>query len=105
MLFFCNEPSHWKRNYKLYLDDLMKNKDSATTSLGIHIVKINLSTSNSWVLDTDSRSHICTNVQDVKRSRILAKGEVDLRVGNGARVAALAVGTYDITLPSGLVLY
>ena len=34
----------------------------------------------------------------------MAKGEVDLRVGNGARVAALAVGTYDITLPSGLVL-
>ena len=34
----------------------------------------------------------------------MAKGEVDLRVGNGARVDALAVGTYDITLPSGLVL-
>ena len=34
----------------------------------------------------------------------MAKGEVDLRVGNGARVAALAVGTYDMTLPSGLVL-
>ena len=33
----------------------------------------------------------------------LAKGEVDLRVGNGARVAALAVGVYDFTLPSRLV--
>ena len=34
----------------------------------------------------------------------MAKGEVNLRVGNGARVAALAVGTYDITLPRALVL-
>ena len=32
------------------------------------------------------------------------KGEVDLRVGNGARVAALAIGTHDLTLLSGLVL-
>ena len=30
------------------------------------------------------------------------KGEVDLRVGNGARVAALTIGTYDLTLLSGL---
>ena len=34
----------------------------------------------------------------------MAKGEVDLRVGNGARVTTLAVATYDITLPSGLFL-
>ena len=47
------------------------------------------------------RFHICTNVQGLKRSRDLEKGEVDLRVGNGANVAALAVGTYVLTLPSG----
>ena len=34
----------------------------------------------------------------------MAKGEVDLRVGNGARVAALAVGTYVLNLPTGLIL-
>ena len=102
--FFCNEPGHWKRNCKLYLDDLKKNKGSVTTSSGIHVIELNLSTSDSWVLDTGSGSHNCTNVQGLKRSRYLAKGEVDLRVGNGVRVAALAVGTYDLTFPSGLVL-
>ncbi|TYK09703.1 putative Integrase core domain [Cucumis melo var. makuwa] len=40
----------------------------------------------------------------LRSSRTLAKGEVDLRVGNGAIVDALAVGTYDLTLPSKLVL-
>ena len=43
-------------------------------------------------------------MQGLRSSRKLTKGEVDQRVGNGARVAALAVGTYDLTLPSGLVL-
>ena len=81
--FFCNELGHWKRNYKLYLDNL-KQKGSATTSSSIHVIEVNLSTSDSWVLDISYRSHICTNVQGLKRSRILAKGEVDLRVGYGA---------------------
>ena len=25
--FFYNEPDHWKRNYKLYLEDLKKKKE------------------------------------------------------------------------------
>ena len=75
-----------------------------TTSSGINVLEVNLSTFDSWVLDTGSGSHISTNLQGLKRSRILAKGEVDLRVGNGARFIALAAGTYDLTLPSVLVL-
>ena len=40
----------------------------------------------------------------LKNSRSLTKSEVDLRVGTKARVVALAVGTYDLSLPTGLVL-
>ena len=43
-------------------------------------------------------------MQGIKRSRDLAKGQVDLRVGNGAKVATLAVGSYVLTLPSGLII-
>ena len=63
-----------------------------------------MSTSISWVLDTGCGSHICINVQELQRSRSLAKGEIDLRVGNGAKVVVLAVGNYYLSLPSGLVL-
>ena len=83
--------------------DQRKSKTLASTS-GIFVIEVNLSTSSSWVLDTGCGSHICTNVQGLQRSRILAKGEIDLRVGNGANVAALSVGTYELILPSGLVL-
>ena len=37
--------------------------------------------------------------------RPLARGDIDLRVGNGARVGAVSIGTYVIMLPSGLELY
>ena len=43
-------------------------------------------------------------MQGLKRSRQLKKGEVDLQVGNGAKVVALAVGSYELTLSSGLLL-
>ena len=101
--FFCNDQGHWKRNCKLYLEDLKKMKSSEATTSGIYVIKVNMSTSASWVLDTGCGSHICVNVQGLRSSRSLAKGEVDLRVGNGARVVALAVGVYDLNLPSGLV--
>jgi len=69
-------------------------------------VEINLSSKNSlaWVLDTGCVSHICISMQGLKNPRRLAKGEVDLRVGNKARVAALAVGTYELRLPTGRIL-
>ena len=101
--FFCNEQGHWKRNCKLYLEDLKKKKSSEATTSSIYVIEVNLSTSASWVLDTGCGSHIYVNVQGLRCSRSLTKGEVDLRVGNGARVAVLAVGVYDLTLPSGLL--
>ena len=54
-------------------------------------------------MDTGCGSHICVNVPGLKNNSSLAKGEVDLRVGNGARFVALAIKTYYLSLPSGLV--
>ena len=34
----------------------------------------------------------------------MSKGEVDLWVGNGARVTALAIGTYHLSLLIGLII-
>ena len=85
------------------MEDLKKKKSSEATTSGIYVIEVNLSTSDSWVLDTGCGSHICVNVQSLRSSRSLAKGEVDLRVGNGERVVALAIGVYDLTFPSGLI--
>ena len=73
----------------MYLEDLKKKRSETSTS-GIYVIEVNLSISSSWALDTGCASHICTNVQALRNSWALEKGKVDLRVGNRARVAAVA---------------
>ena len=69
------------------------------------IIEVNtVSNNNQWVLDTRCDSHICTDMQGLRTNRRLNKGKSNLRVGNGARVVALAIGTYILTLSSGLIL-
>ncbi|KAK8502801.1 hypothetical protein V6N12_073851 [Hibiscus sabdariffa] len=89
--FHCGKTAHWKRNCPMYLEDVKKAKAVGASVSGIYVIDVNMSTSPSWVLDTGCGSHICTSVQGLHMRRTLAKGDVDLRVGNGARVAALAV--------------
>ena len=48
--------------------------------------------------------HTCKLLQGLTKIRRFARGELDVRVGNGAKVAVLAVGTYHLSLSSGLVL-
>ena len=54
-----------------------------------------------WVLDTGCASHVCNKLQVLERLKMLAKGEVDLRMGNGAKVSAIAVGEVNLKLASG----
>ena len=58
-----------------------------------------LSTSNptSWVLDTRCGAHICGNVQGLRSSTTWLKVSGS-KSQNEARVVALVVGTYDLTL-------
>ena len=87
-----------------YLED--KKKESLTSTSGIYVIEVNIirCPSNAWVLDTGAGAHICSNMQTLQGSRTLARGEVQFCVGNGARVAAIAVGTFPLIFPSGMVL-
>jgi hypothetical protein len=102
--FHCHKKGHWFRNYKKYLEE--KKKGSETFTSGINDIEINIavSSSDSWVFDTRSMIHTCKTLQWLSQTRRFAKGELDVHVGNGAKVVAIAVGTYHMTLPSELVL-
>ena len=104
--FFCKEKGHWKRNCKKFLAKLKSGKSSTSGISVIHVIDVFLadSPSNSWVLDTGSVAHICNSMQGLQRSRTLARGEVEMRVGNKASVAVMAVGTLPLHLPSGFIL-
>ena len=58
----------------------------------------------SWILDTGCGNHICNHLQGFTRSRSLERGDMDLRVGERSIIGAEAVGTYSLSLPSGMVL-
>jgi hypothetical protein len=103
--FHCHKMGHWFRKYKKYLEEHKKKRSEAFTS-GIKVIEINIavSSSDSWVFDTRSMIHTCKSLQGLSQTRRFAKGELDVRVSNGANVAAIAVNTYHLALPSGLVL-
>jgi hypothetical protein len=104
---YCSNVGHWKRNCPKFLED--KKTGRVTTdgnfSSNIHMIDINCTSQSVWVFDTGCGSHLCNHLQGLKDVRQLAKGDIDLRVGNGAKVAAISVGIYVIILPSGLELY
>ncbi|KAL8104443.1 hypothetical protein AgCh_028601 [Apium graveolens] len=103
--FHCNKVGHWKRNCKVYLVELKKKKGSETTASdsGMFMIEVNMSLSqiSTWVLDTACGSHICNSLQGLRRSRTLEEDEVILRMGNGARVAAEAIGSFHLHMPTG----
>ena len=103
---YCKEKGHWKRNCKKYLASKKDGSKTSGPGITINVIEINLATSNVsiWVFDTGSVAHICNTMQGLTRSRRLANGEVDIHVGNRARVAALSVDVYSLQLPSGLIL-
>ena len=59
-------------------------------SLRINIVSPN----NIWVYDTSYGSYIWIDMQGLRSSRKLTKGESNLRGRNGARVATAALWAY-----------
>ena len=103
--FHCGKDGHWKRNCKDYLNSL-KVKPKENPSEGMLIIETNISIihSTSWILDSAATTHIYMSMQDLKRSRRLKQGEVSLRVGNGAMVAASAIGTFFLKMTSGHVI-
>lgn len=95
--YYFKEDEHWKRNCSKYLADKAKggNMTSDSDTLVVNVIDIYLagSPSSTWVYDTGSVVHICNLMQGLVRSRSMARGKVDIRVDNKARVAALKVGT------------
>jgi hypothetical protein len=77
------------------LEEQKKKKGSETSALGINVIEINIAISSS---DT------CKSLQGLSLTIRFAKGELDVHVGNGAKVVAIAVGIFHLPLPSGLAL-
>ncbi|GKD11610.1 FAR-RED impaired response 1-like protein, partial [Tanacetum coccineum] len=73
----CGEMGHWKRKCPQYLAELLKKKTNTASGAG---------------------------GSGLRASRKLKPGALSLYVGNGQREAVEAIGNFDLSLPSGLVI-
>ncbi|GJZ11100.1 zinc finger, CCHC-type containing protein [Tanacetum coccineum] len=103
----CGETGHWKRNCPQYLAELLKKKKNAASGAGgsgIFAIELNTFLNRSWIYDTSCGTHIYNTTQGLRASRKLKPRALSLYVGNGQREAVEAIGNFDLSLPSGLVI-
>nr|GEV04451.1 zinc finger, CCHC-type [Tanacetum cinerariifolium] len=102
----CRDTGHWKRNCPQYLAELLKNKKLSQGASGsvIFIIELYTFPNKSWVYDTGCGTHICNITHGLRGSRKLKPDVVSLYVGNGHRAAVEVIGSYHLSLPSGLVI-
>ncbi|GJV98963.1 zinc finger, CCHC-type containing protein [Tanacetum coccineum] len=98
---------HAIRVGKVQKAELLKKKKNAAYGAGgscIFIIELNTFLNRSWIYDTGCGTHICNTTQGLRASRKLKPGALSLYVGNGQREAVEAIGNFDLSLPSGLVI-
>ncbi|GJZ32400.1 zinc finger, CCHC-type containing protein [Tanacetum coccineum] len=85
--------------------ELKKNKASTFGTSSIFTIELFLfPKSNSWIYDTGYGTRNCNTIQGLKGYRKLNKGALDMYVGNGNSATVEAIGSFDLILPSGMIL-
>ena len=96
----CHGKGHWRR------DCPQLKTNNPIKGPGVYVFETHIADiSKSWILDSGSGAHIICNVQALRNRRKLKKGDIQLRVGNGAIISATDVGDVDLSLLTGLILH
>ena len=53
-------------------------------------------TTGTWCMDTGATNHVCNSLQEFQKTMRLARGEIDLLMGDTSRVAAVVVGVITL---------
>ena len=61
-------------------------------------------TTGTWCVDTGATNHVCNSLQGFQETRRLARGEIDLLMGDTSLVAAVAVGVVTLFFEGGKFL-
>ncbi|GKE00628.1 zinc finger, CCHC-type containing protein [Tanacetum coccineum] len=101
----CKKVGHWKRNCPSYQAELKKRKNASIASTsGIFTIELYAFPNKTWVYDTGYGTHICDTSQGLKGSMKLKHGALSLYIGKGMRAAVEAIRSFDLVLPSGLII-
>nr|GEV40899.1 zinc finger, CCHC-type [Tanacetum cinerariifolium] len=101
----CKEVGHWRRNCSSYQVELKKRKNASMGSTScIFTIELYAFPNKTWVYDTGCGTHICNTLQGLRRSKNLKHGALSLYMGNGMHATIEAIGSFDLILPSGLII-
>ncbi|GJV07623.1 zinc finger, CCHC-type containing protein [Tanacetum coccineum] len=99
------EVGHWRRNYPSYQAELKKRKNASMASTScIFTIELYAFPNKTWVYDTGYGTHIYNTLQGLRESRKLKQGALSLYMGNGMRATIEAIRSFDLILPSGLII-
>nr|GEW53236.1 hypothetical protein [Tanacetum cinerariifolium] len=99
------EIGHWRRNYPSSHAESKKRKNASEASNScIFTIKLYVISNNAWVYDTGYGTHICSTSQGLRKSRKLKHGALNLYMSNEMRAAVEAIKSFDLILPSGLII-
>ncbi|GJS97466.1 retrotransposon protein, putative, ty1-copia subclass [Tanacetum coccineum] len=101
----CKEVGHWRRNCPSYQAELKKKKNASVASTsGIFTIELYAFPNKTWVYDMGYGTHIYNTLQGLKGSRRLKHRALSLYVENGMSAAVEVIGSFDLVLPSGLII-
>ncbi|GAV57075.1 hypothetical protein CFOL_v3_00613, partial [Cephalotus follicularis] len=97
---------HWKKDCRVTGASVSSNVPHGASTSGMFMIELNLilNSSSSWVLDTRCGINLCNSLQGLRKVRELGAGDLELRLGDGSRIIAQAVGIYDVILCNGYIL-
>ncbi|GAV88049.1 UBN2_2 domain-containing protein, partial [Cephalotus follicularis] len=104
--FQCGKIGHCKKDCRVTVATVSADNRHGASTSGMFMIELNLAlnSSSSWVLDTGCGTNLCNSLQGLRKVRKLGAGDLDLRLGDGSRIIAQAVGVYDITLRNSFIL-
>ncbi|GJX68988.1 zinc finger, CCHC-type containing protein [Tanacetum coccineum] len=101
----CKEVGHWRRNCPSYQSELKKRKEASMASTsGIFTIELHAFPNKTWVYNTGYGTHIYNTLQGLRRSKKLKHGALSLYIGNGIRATVEEIRSFDLILPSGLII-
>ncbi|GAV68036.1 zf-CCHC domain-containing protein/UBN2_2 domain-containing protein, partial [Cephalotus follicularis] len=104
--FQCGKIGHWKKDCHVAVATVFTDNPHGASTSGMFMIELNLAlnSSSSWVLDTECGTNLCNSLQGLRKVRKLGAGDLDLRLGDGSRIIAQAVGICDVNLCNCYVL-
>ncbi|GAV71243.1 zf-CCHC domain-containing protein, partial [Cephalotus follicularis] len=104
--FQCGKTGHWKKDCRVAVAAASADNSHGASTSGMFMIELNLAlnSSSSWVLVTGCGTNLCNSLQGLRKVTKLGAGDLDLRLGDGSRIIAQAVGICDVNLCNGYVL-